>query len=584
MTQRPRLHQFLEASAFGTLESLADTFTRHILSLDSVPVSSRVDVTFRKPSALPFATPSISVSRSRADYARRGGVRDMSTAAITRGLAGGAASASSAAASSSAKAPSSSVPSSSMPAASSFGASIPGERIFIAIGSNIGDKIGHVRRAVRELESRGVKTIDTSRLYESDPMYVTDQEVFLNGVLEVRTSLAPLDLLRVLKEVESEIGRTKTFRNGPRVVDLDLIAYGSQVVSIGEAGVEGWLRVPHASVAEREFVLRPLADMDADLLLPGLGSVKDLLARVEPGGLVPILPFPAPAGALRLTRPATPAIMAIYNATPDSFSDGDARRLDVNHALADCEALMNLPVPPAIIDVGGMSTRPGSQPCTLDEELSRTVPLIKAIRAASTPLASVPISVDTYRAEVASAVVEAGASCINDVRGGTEPGMLEAMAAASVPVILMHSRGDSTSMLTKEAHDYDHYGGILPGLRAELGDMVRAALRAGVKRWDIVLDPGLGFAKNDPDQLTMLKHLDEICTGELEGYPLLVGASRKGLVGRITGRKEAKERDWGDAAINTVCTMSGVVDILRCHDARGAQESVAMAKAIRDAK
>lgn len=501
----------------------------------------------------------------------------MSTAAITRGLAGGAAEASSSAPSSSTTAPTSTT-------SGAFGASIRGERIFLAIGSNMGDKVGHVRRAIVELEARGVKTVDTSRLYESDPMYVTDQEVFLNGALEVRTSLQPLELLKALKEVEAEVGRTKTFRNGPRVLDVDLICYGSQVVSIGEAGVDGWLRVPHASVAEREFVLRPLADMDPALELPGVGVVRDLLARVEPGGLVPIIPFPAPAKPLRLHRPATPQIMAIYNATPDSFSDGDARRTEASHALSDCEGLMSLPQPPAIIDVGGMSTRPGSSPCSLEDELGRVVPLVQAIRISEPPLANVPISVDTYRAEVAAAAVEAGASCINDVRGGTEPGMLAAMAQAAVPVILMHSRGDSTSMLTKEAHDYDSYGGILPGLRVELGNMVRAALSAGVKRWDIVLDPGLGFAKNDADQLSMLKHLDQICTGELGGYPLLVGASRKGLVGRITGRKEAKERDWGDAAINTVATLSGVVDILRVHDARGAQESVAMAKAIRDTK
>lgn len=499
----------------------------------------------------------------------------MSTAAITQGLAGGAAEASSSSAPSSSTATKRRGP---------FGASILGERIFLAIGSNMGDKVGHVRRAVRELASRGVKTVDTSRLYESDPMYVTDQEVFLNGALEVRTALEPLELLRVLKEVEAEVGRTKTFRNGPRVLDVDLVAYGSQIVSIGEEGVDGWLRVPHASVAEREFVLRPLADMDPDFTLAGVGTVRDLLSRVEPGGLVPIIPFPSPSRPMRLHRPATPAIMAIYNATPDSFSDGDARRTDASHALRDCEALMALPTPPAIIDVGGMSTRPGSQPCSLDEELARVVPLVQALRISDGALASVPISVDTYRPEVAAAAVEAGASCINDVRGGTEQGMLAAMAAASVPVILMHSRGDSTSMLTKEAHDYDSYGGVLPGLHAELGAMVHRALRAGVKRWDIVLDPGLGFAKSDADQLSMLKHLGRICEGELAGYPLLVGGSRKGLVGRITGRKEARERDWGDAAVNTVCTMSGVVDILRVHDARGAAESVAMARAIRDAK
>lgn len=273
--------------------------------------------------------------------------------------------------------------------------------------------------------------------------------------------------------------------------------------------------------------------------------------------------------------------MAIFNATPDSFSDGDAARTDPTQAVQACEALASQPNPPAIIDIGGMSTRPNSEPCTEDEELARVIPLVQAARLSSTPLATLPLSVDTYRASVARAAMAAGASCINDVRGGSEPGMLEAMAESDAPVVLMHSRGDSTTMLRPENQVYPD--GVVAGVRAELAASVAAAKAAGVKRWDIVLDPGLGFAKSHEDNLRLLRGIGSFATGELAGYALLVGASRKGFVGKVTGRTVAAERGAGDAAINALCAQSGVVDVLRVHDARAAAEAVAMAVAIRDA-
>lgn len=222
---------------------MADTFARELLALPAVPPQSSIDVDIRKPSALPFATPSISVSRRVEDFAKRGGVRGIPAPAAALPTP---------------------APATSRPYYTS--ARRTGPRVFIAVGSNIGDRVGHVRRAVKLLEAAGVTLVDTSRLYESEPMYVEDQALFLNGVIEVSTALAPLDLLRVLKRTETEIGRTKTFRNGPRVIDLDLVLYGEEVVRVGQPGDAadedgvGWLECPHASLAEREFVLRPLAE------------------------------------------------------------------------------------------------------------------------------------------------------------------------------------------------------------------------------------------------------------------------------------------------------------------------------------
>ena len=270
--------------------------------------------------------------------------------------------------------------------------------------------------------------------------------------------------------------------------------------------------------------------------------------------------------------------MQIFNATPDSFSDGDVSHLSVWLALQHIQDLVDSPVPPTILDIGGMSTRPNSTPCSEDEEIARVVPLISAIRkSADERLRTIPISIDTYRPNVARAAVDAGASAINDVRGGRERGMLEAMVELDVPVVLMHSRGDSTSMMKSEVQDYSLVGGVVSGVRTELGEIVARALRAGVKGWNIIVDPGLGFAKSHADSLTLLRHLSDLDLG----YPMLVGGSRKGFVGKITGREKADERGYGDAAVTAWCCQSGV-DIVRVHEGRGMGEVVKMWEGIRD--
>ncbi|KAL7421054.1 trifunctional dihydropteroate synthetase [Cryptotrichosporon argae] len=554
--------QWLQESSYGTIESLADNFGRHLTSLPALSRSA-VDIAIRKPSALPFATPSIRITRSAASYAPSGS-RSASSAVIPP-LRGETAAL---------------IPSSEAG---------PSQRVFIAVGSNVGDRVGHIKAAVARLQAEGCTLRDTSRLYESEPMYVEDQARFVNGAIEVETSLSPFELLRLLKRTEREVGRTKTFAHGPRVIDLDLVFYGDRVVRVGQKGDDededgvGWLECPHASLAEREFVLRPLADMAPDFTHPALGApVSDLLARLPDRSLAPIIPFPSPALPLRLSTPSTSHIMAIFNATPDSFSDGAASRTLTSSALASVQTIMSARDPPAILDIGGMSTRPNSVPCAEDEELARVVPLVSAVRASAAPLAGVPISVDTYRAAVAAAAVEAGASCINDVRAGREDGMLDVMARADCPVVLMHSRGDSTTMTTAEAQAYPD--GVVAGVQAELAASVRKALDAGVKRWNIVLDPGLGFAKSYDDNLRLVRDLKRLVApgSPLENFPLLVGGSRKGFVGAATGVKVPADRGYGDAALDAWCVASGVVDILRVHDAQGAAEANKMATAIRD--
>jgi dihydroneopterin aldolase/2-amino-4-hydroxy-6-hydroxymethyldihydropteridine diphosphokinase/dihydropteroate synthase len=281
-------------------------------------------------------------------------------------------------------------------------------------------------------------------------------------------------------------------------------------------------------------------------------------------------------------------IMAIFNATPDSFSDGTPSHVNTETALSSISSILSSPHAPDILDIGGISTRPNSTPCTEEEELNRVIPLIKAIRAEE-KWSKVIISIDTYRPSVARAAIEAGADMINDVRGGREEGMMETMAKSGCPVVLMHSRGDSTTMTNSTSQTYPE--GVVEGVRIELGTTIELAIKKGIRSWDIILDPGIGFAKSPEQSIDLLQRVGGISTLSTEGgggwrYPMLVGASRKGFVGKITGREVAGERGWGDAVVNAFCTISvgddgsGGVEILRVHDWRGARESVKMAKAL----
>lgn len=321
----------------------------------------------------------------------------------------------------------------------------------------------------------------------------------------------------------------------------------------------------------------------------GEQTIGQLLSALEkpdaPPPLARVIPFPLPARPLRL-KPGAPLVMGILNVTPDSFSDGEEERVS-EAALAHIIDLATSLIEQGadIIDIGGMSTRPGvdDKDVTPEEEMARVLPIIQALRVEGI---EVPISIDTFRAQVAELAILAGASCINDVRGGREPGMLEVMAKMNVPVILMHSRGDSKEMLTARAHDYSAHGGVIAGVREEMKETVEQAEKAGVKSWNIILDPGIGFAKSQEGNLQLLHALPTLFGSEtgLDSYATLVGASRKGFIGKVLDRPVAKEREFGNAAVTAVCCQSQKVDIVRVHEPRPAKDVIRMLSAIQDSR
>lgn len=269
--------------------------------------------------------------------------------------------------------------------------------------------------------------------------------------------------------------------------------------------------------------------------------------------------------------------MAILNLTPDSFSDGGVHSpTDFSTLTATVRNFIHSGA--TIIDVGGESTRPASIPIGETEELARVIPAIKYIRNSMPEAAGIAISIDTYRARVAEEACAAGADIINDISAGLlDPEMLPTMARVGKSVILMHMRGNPSTM-TKLT---EYPNGVLNDVSTELRERVAAAEAAGVRRWRIILDPGIGFAKDMSQDLTLLRELQQLRTGAegLECFPWLMGPSRKRFVGRLTGVKKASERAWGTGATVTA-SVAGGADIVRVHDVKEMWQVAKVADAI----
>lgn len=259
--------------------------------------------------------------------------------------------------------------------------------------------------------------------------------------------------------------------------------------------------------------------------------------------------------------------MGVVNVTPDSFSDG-GRFFDPAVAVAHGRAL--LAAGADLLDVGGESTRPGAGRVDLDEELRRVVPVVRELASAGAPVA-----VDTMRAAVAEAALAAGARMVNDVSGGlADPAMVPMIAAARVPYVLMHWRGPSADMASRAV-----YTEVVGEVRTELADRLDAVVRAGVDPAQIVLDPGLGFAKNAEHNWALLRGL-----GRLHdlGRPLLVAASRKGFLGRLLATdgvpRDPDGRDAATAATSALAAAGGAWCV-RVHAVRQSRDAVEVAAA-----
>ncbi|WP_431679907.1 dihydropteroate synthase [Kitasatospora sp. KL5] len=258
------------------------------------------------------------------------------------------------------------------------------------------------------------------------------------------------------------------------------------------------------------------------------------------------------------------AVMGVVNVTPDSFSDGG---LWLDPAAAVAHGLRLTAQGADLIDVGGESTRPGAQRVTEQEELRRVIPVVRELAAAGAV-----VSVDTMRARVAAEAVAAGARLVNDVSGGlADPAMAEVVAATGAPFVVMHWRGQSADMDSLAVYD-----DVVADVTAELTARMTALLAAGVKEEQLVLDPGLGFAKTSEHNWALLGRLDALTS---LGRPVLVAASRKRFLGTLLANPEtgelrpARQRDDATAAVSVLSARAGAWAV-RVHDVAGTADAV----------
>lgn len=260
---------------------------------------------------------------------------------------------------------------------------------------------------------------------------------------------------------------------------------------------------------------------------------------------------------------AQPLVMGILNVTPDSFSDG-GKFIDTKAALALVRQMIADGA--AIIDIGGESTRPGAEPVSGTDELERVIPVLEAIRKES----DIPISIDTSKAQLMHSAVQAGANMINDVYALRAEGALRAAVELDVPVCLMHMQGEPRSM-----QQTPRYDDLIRDIKDFLATRVEACLEAGIKRQQIILDPGFGFGKTVEHNLSLIKHLDQFSDF---GLPILAGVSRKSTIGYILD-KEVDDRLYGSIALTTMAIRNGA-SIIRTHDVAATVDAIKICQAM----
>lgn len=396
----------------------------------------------------------------------------------------------------------------------------------LSLGSNLGDRLQTINAAVDRINALPTtRVLKCSSAYRSPPLLPDDAppdwyRLFLNCALVLDTQLKPLDLLAALQNIESELGRVRHARWGPRVIDIDILTYGQVEMT------EPTLNLPHPEAATRHFVLAPLSEIAPNMQL----GERTVLAHK------------------RRLKASLPAWMEIVNITPDSFS-GDGLLGQTAQVQSDRNDLANF------IDIGAESTRPGADAVTAEEEWTRLESVLDSLdlQAWCRPR----VSVDTRNAVTAARALEAGADLINDVSGLQDPGMLEVLQASTCDVAIMHHLGipvDPTCVIPDEEDPMTRIVRFLED-RLELLD------RKGIPAERVLVDPGIGFGKTAEQSWRILERISEL---QALGTRIVVGHSRKSFLKTITD-DDAPLRDAHTLAISQHLSRRGV-DVIRVHN------------------
>ncbi len=420
--------------------------------------------------------------------------------------------------------------------------------VYISGGSNQGDRREYLRMAAQMLQP-AVKILRSSDLYLTAPWGYKPQPSFYNIVWEADTDLDPESLLKYFKEIEARIGRVKTLRYGPRVIDLDILLYDE--ISFQSQN----LTIPHAMMRERRFVLQPLCDlipMEQDPVTHKTWfellqeCPKDSVEKLDEG-----LDLKKPVISWGLHS----YTMGIINLTPDSFSgDGLMNGQNmVTGALRQCDTFLENGAD--ILDFGAESSRPGFTEIPEKEEIARLTPSLKEVRRR---FPDALISIDSRKAGVIRAALDCGADWINNTGDPDDENLARLCAESGKVTVLMRSkpiRKSADEQLTPEK--------ILERVRSQLLDCATRAQKYGIKQNNIVLDPGIGFGSSPSCDLEIVRQIRQI---SLLGFPVLIGPSRKSFLGRYLQRT-ADERMAGTAAIICYAILNGC-DIIRVHDVK----------------
>lgn len=454
------------------------------------------------------------------------------------------------------------------------------QRVLLGLGSNMGDRLGYLRRAVRALGTTGpgagVHVCAVSPIYESDALLPDDappewNRPYLNLAVLAESALTPRALLEWVKRLEQRIGRRPTARWAPREIDIDLLAVAGVALSTPD------LSLPHRDLFARPFALLPAADLAPSWTLPtrdgGLRTAGELAApwRASPDHV----PFRTRRIAAMLTE-----LVGIVNVTPDSFSDG-GRWLDPEAAVRHARGLAEAGA--TVLDLGAESTRPGADLVTPEEEWARLGPVLGALRA-EWPRGTGPLlSADTRHPVVAGQAVAAGADWLNDVTGFAARAMLDAVRGADIDVVAMHSLGIPPRPDLTLGPAQDPLAQLI-----EWGERrVEAFEAAGVPLERVILDPGIGFGKTPAQTAAILARVTEL---RALGTRLLVGHSRKSFLGKwfapegVGPCATAGDREIETAALTQHLAAQGV-DYVRVHDvewnARALRAAALVARPVR---
>lgn len=407
-------------------------------------------------------------------------------------------------------------------------------KVFLGLGSNLGDRRDNLVRALAGLEARGLSHRRVSPVVETPALLPPAapsnwNRPYLNVVVEGGVEGSPDGWLSNAKTIEAELGPRSPERWAPRAIDIDILLWGEETIR-SEA-----LAVPHRELARRSFVLTPLAHLEPSLRVPGQeATVLELSRRA---------------------RPRTPLWMGIINVTPDSFSDG-GQHLSWPAIEAAVDEMVAAGV--HIVDVGAESTRPGADEVPPSEEWARLEPVLNALldKWRGDPLRP-RLSVDTRRSEVAERALELGADWINDVSGLAEPAMLALARKSTSDWIAMHQLSLPVEIKIRLPDDSDPVSEVETWLESQL----RLWEKEGIDLDRILFDPGIGFGKNALQSLELLRSIERF---QRYGLRILVGHSRKSFM-KTFSAETAADRDLESIGAALALCDKGV-EVLRVHN------------------